>query len=331
MQAALDAGVISDTSSESLQSLANMLIELGVVSGEPVEGMEETTASMSDMRTAAENLVNGLTTVQSVLSSQQNGKSVSLADFNSDELADYRGALEYVNGTMQLNAEKVREIAKAKAEEQVATNNTNKALEQAQYLENARQIEQYRQQLQDASFAEGETAESIQASIDALLSENSAIADNCAQYDLLSASIQEAVGAYQNWLNAQGASDYGDMANDTVSAIQQIRDTYDANSDIYGNFGSMYRIMIAQAKRDNYETLYKYLTTNIDGEVIPLELGSKEALDKRVEKMLNEEGYAKSDFIIVRVVDYTIDATAYTNTDVNADTSNDITLLRAEK
>lgn len=94
----------------------------------------------------------------------------------------------------------------------------------------------------------------------------------------------------------------------------------------------MYRIMIAQAKRDNYETLYKYLTTNIDGEVIPLELGSKEALDKRVEKMLNEEGYAKSDFIIVRVVDYTIDATAYTNTDVNADTSNiDVTLLRAEK
>lgn len=85
-------------------------------------------------------------------------------------------------------------------------------------------------------------------------------------------------------------------------------------------------------KRDNYETLYKYLTTNIDGEVIPLELGSKEALDKRVEKMLNEEGYAKSDFIIVRVVDYTIDATAYTNTDVNADTSNiDVTLLRAEK
>lgn len=238
VQAALDAGVISDTSSESLQSLANILIDLGIVSGEPVEGMEETTASMSDMRTAAENLVNGLTTVQGVLSSQQNGKSISLADFNSDELEEYRGALEYVNGTMQLNAEKVREIAKAKAEEQVTTNNTNKALEQAQYLENARQIEEYRQKLLDASFAKGETAESIKDSIDALLSENSAIAANCAQYDLLSASIQEAVGAYQHWLNSQSASDYGDMASDTVNAIQQIRDTYDTNSDIYGNFGS---------------------------------------------------------------------------------------------
>ena len=56
----------------------------------------------------------------------------------------------------------------------------------------------------------------------------------------------------------------------------------------------MYRIMIAQAKRDNYETLYKYLTTNIDGEVIPLELGSKEALDKRVEKMLMKKGMLRA-------------------------------------
>lgn len=94
----------------------------------------------------------------------------------------------------------------------------------------------------------------------------------------------------------------------------------------------MYRVMIAQAKRDNYETLYKYLTTNIDGEVTPLELESKEDLDKRVEKMLNEEGYAKSDFIIVKVVDYTIDATAYTDTESTTDTSEtDVTLLRAEK
>ena len=42
--------------------------------------------------------------------------------------------------------------------------------------------------------------------------------------------------------------------------------------------------------------------------------------------------HAKSDFIIVRVVDYTIDATAYTNTEASVDTSEiDMTLLRAEK
>lgn len=105
-------------------------------------------------------------------------------------------------------------------------------------MENAKQIEQYRQKLRDANFVEGESQQSIQASIDALLSENSAIADTCKQYDLLSTSIQEAVGSYQNWLNAQNGSDYGDMANDAVSAIQRIRDTYDSNSDVYGDFGS---------------------------------------------------------------------------------------------
>lgn len=82
----------------------------------------------------------------------------------------------------------------------------------------------------------------------------------------------------------------------------------------------MYRIMLAQSKRKNYETLYQYLTTNIDGVVSPLELSSKEELDARIEKMLNEDGYAKDDFIVVEVIDYTIDATSYTD-DTTEDSS----------
>lgn len=148
-----------------------------------VSNAERIQNAIDDTTKKSQELTSQIDAVQSVLNSQMTGKSISVEDFNSDELADYRSALEYVNGTMQLNADKVAEIAKAKADEQVAINNTNKALAQSQYLENARQIEQYRQQLQDASFAEGETADSIQSSIDALLDENSAIADTCAQYD----------------------------------------------------------------------------------------------------------------------------------------------------
>lgn len=235
----IDSYLSGNTSYASLLSAMSQ-------SGDVVEEVSDkyATASSSISQSAedavksATTLVDGITSVQNALNGQQNGKSISIADFNSDELKDYRSALEYVNGTMQLNADKVKEIAQAKADEQVAINNTNKALEQVKYLENAKQIEEYRQKLRDASYAEGETKESVLNSIDALLAENNAIADTCAQYDLLSASIQEAVGAYQHWLNAQSASDYGDMANDAVSAVQRIRDTYDQNSDIYGNFGS---------------------------------------------------------------------------------------------
>lgn len=199
---------------------------------------ERITESVENASDSATKLIEGISNVTDILNGQQNGKSISIASFNSDDMRDYQSALEYVNGTMQLNSEKVKEIAQAKADEQVAINNTNKALEQAKYLENAKQIEQYRQKLRDANFAEGESQQSVQASIDALLAENSAIADTCKQYDLLSSSIQEAVGSYQNWLNAQNGSDYGDMANDAVSAIQRIRDTYDSNSDVFGDFGS---------------------------------------------------------------------------------------------
>lgn len=235
--------------SDSIDNLANGLAELegvnNAVAGSATDAASiyaqassYITQSAKEATESAQNLISGINAAQETISGQQNGKSISIADFNSDELKDYRSALEYVNGTMQLNADKVKEIAQAKADEQVAINNTNKALEQAKYLENAKQIEEYRQKLRDASYAEGESKESVLNSIDALLAENNAIADTCAQYDLLSASIQEAVGAYQHWLNAQSASDYGDMANDAVSAVQRIRDTYDQNSDIYGNFGS---------------------------------------------------------------------------------------------
>lgn len=84
--------------------------------------------------------------------------------------------------------------------------------------------------------------------------------------------------------------------------------------------------MIAQSKRKNYETLYQYLTTNIDGVISPLELKSKEELDVRIEKMLNEDGYAKDDFIVVQVVDYTIDATSYTDDTADDESSVDETV-----
>lgn len=198
----------------------------------------KTTETFDTLSKSATGVVESIQNAQKILSSQAGGKSISIADFSAEGMEDYNSALEYVNGTMQLNAEKVREISEAKAEEKIATIETNKAISQSKYIENARQIEAYRKQIKEKTFAEGENRESVQASIDALLDENATIADTCKQYDLLSSSIREAIGAYQNWLNAQSASDYGDMADDAAEAMQRIFDTYDSESDVFGDFGS---------------------------------------------------------------------------------------------
>ena len=77
----------------------------------------------------------------------------------------------------------------------------------------------------------------------------------------------------------------------------------------------MYRIMLVKSKRDNYASLYQWLTEEVtvdeETEIKPVEYETEQELDQKVESMLNDEGYAKSDFIIVKFVDYTIDATDY--------------------
>ena len=77
--------------------------------------------------------------------------------------------------------------------------------------------------------------------------------------------------------------------------------------------------MLVKSKRENNASLYQWLltdqTSEVDGatvtEKVPMEFETEELLDEQVERMLNEEDYAKSDFIVVKYIDYRIDATDY--------------------
>lgn len=242
VQAALDTGVISDTSASSVANLASMLAELGVISSSTGSSLDEAVDSIGDISERIDKASAALTGIQkaeSVLDAQSTGKSISLDDFNSDELADYTSALEYNNGALQLNAEKVRELQKAKAEEQIQTNNSQKAEKQNQYMQNIAQIEQLQDQLRGLTDAKGEEAQAIQSSIDALLSDNDAIVNQCNQLDLLSASLREATGAYQNWLDKQNASESGDMFDDAMGAMEKIDNvTKNSDSEDYGRIGT---------------------------------------------------------------------------------------------
>ena len=242
VQAALDAGVISDTSASSVANLASMLAEMGVISSSTGSSLDEAANSIGDISERidkASAVLTGIQKAESVLDAQSTGKSISLDDFNSDELADYTSALEYNNGALQLNAEKVRELQKAKAEEQIQTNNSQKAEKQNQYMQNIAQIEQLQDQLRGLTDAKGEEAQAIQSSIDALLSDNDAIVNQCNQLDLLSASLREATGAYQNWLDKQNASESGDMFDDAMGAMEKIDNvTKNSDSEDYGRIGT---------------------------------------------------------------------------------------------
>lgn len=194
-------------------------------------------SSIAKLQESTSSIISQISTVKSALSAQSTGGSIDL-DFNSEELADYQSALEYVNGTLQLNAEKVKELTEAKVEEEIATNDATKAQKQSEYLQNAKEIDTLRQKIEDNNFATGESAASIQNQIDSLLASNDAIVSQCGQIDLLNASLRESIGTYQAWKDAQNVSESGDMFDDTLTAIKMIDEVLnDTESDMYGRIG----------------------------------------------------------------------------------------------
>lgn len=149
VEAAKNAGIITGKSASEIQPLITALGNLGYISNMSADGLDNVADSASNVdmsfsdlaKEDSSSLLQEISAVQEVLDSQSIGMSVSYDDFNSDALAEYRDCLEYVNGSLVLNEENVKNLTKAKVEEQVATNNTAKAQKQQEYLENAKQIE----------------------------------------------------------------------------------------------------------------------------------------------------------------------------------------------
>ena len=182
---------------EIKQAYTDALSEIAAIYPELADIIDSaTTGISSNLSTVTNNTkttVDGIQSVISALNEQEQGKSIDIETFNSEELEDYTGALEYSNGSMQLNADAVREIIAAKAEEQKEIIRTNKALEQDKYIENARKIEQLTRELANYSDGSDESVDDIQAQIDALQDENDQISSTCKQYDLLTSALDEAV------------------------------------------------------------------------------------------------------------------------------------------
>lgn len=246
VQAAEQAGIISGTSASEIQPLITALGNLGYISNMSADGLnnvadsaDNVEMSFSDLaKEDSSKLLKQINSVQSILDSQSIGVSIDNEDFSSDSLKDYQSALEYVNGSMQLNTKRVRELTKAKVDEQVATNNSAKAQKQQEYLQNAKQIEALRQKLLDNTDATGKSAESIQSQIDGLLASNAAIVEQCGQIDVLNSSLMESIGLYQQWKDAQNAGEAGDMFDDALTAVKQIDDTLNnTDSELYGRTG----------------------------------------------------------------------------------------------
>lgn len=69
---------------------------------------------------------------------------------------------------------------------------------------------------------------------------------------------------------------------------------------------SKYRIMFLLSKKENLNDLYKFDTTEIDGEVFYREFSTLEEADAYIETLLNQQGYSKEDILLVREKEFNV-------------------------
>ena len=222
---------LSDLLPEDLEATFTLAIEAsGAVN------IDEVAQAFNDATSNSSALLSTIEEINSALDSQT-GKSIDPETYNSENLVQYRDALEMVNGTMQYNAEKIREINKENANNQISANETAKALEQQKWDENASKIEEYKKELEaldETSATYSSDAEALNAQISGLEVENSDIESRCNYLDLYNQKLRESIGSYHDWLAAQSGGEAGDMSNDVRAAMQDINNAFDSESDQFG-------------------------------------------------------------------------------------------------
>lgn len=222
---------LEDLLPDDLEATFTLAIEAsGAVS------IDEVAQAFNDATSNSSALLSTIEEINSALDSQT-GKSIDPETYNSENLVQYRDALEMVNGTMQYNAERVREINKENANNQISANETAKALEQQKWDENTSKIEEYKKELEaldETSATYSSDAEALNAQISGLEVENSDIESRCNYLDLYNQKLRESIGSYHDWLAAQSGGEAGDMSNDVRAAMQDINNAFDSESDQFG-------------------------------------------------------------------------------------------------
>lgn len=200
-----------------LDTLIDTLVELGVVYSDNIKYTNEFTSSALTMATAASKAISSVT---SILNSQGTGVNVN-ADSYSELIKDnveYAAALQYSNGTMQMNREMAQQLTEAKVKESEAYIKVAYSQNQVKYEKVKNDLSYYTDEVRKSIEADADKLKQFDEEKAALESQSEAIRDNCRSLQMQYSALMQASSAYQDWLNAQNATESGDMYDSAIEA-----------------------------------------------------------------------------------------------------------------
>ena len=200
-----------------LDTLIDTLVELGVVYSDNIKYTNEFTSSALTMATAASKAVSSVT---SILNSQGTGVNVNTDSYSEliKDNAEYAAALQYSNGTMQLNREMAQQLTEAKVKESGAYIKVAYSQNQVKYEKVKNDLSYYTDEVRKSIEADADKLKQFDEEKAALESQSEAIRDNCRSLQMQYSALMQASSAYQDWLNAQNATESGDMYDSAIEA-----------------------------------------------------------------------------------------------------------------
>ena len=208
---------VADQLGISIDDLIDIFVKVGLVTSGNIKYTNEFTSSALTMATAASKAVSSVT---SILNSQGTGVNVDTDSYSEliKDNAEYAAALQYSNGTMQLNREIAQQLTEAKVKESEAYIKVAYSQNQVKYEKVKNDLSYYTDEVRKSIEADADKLKQFDEEKAALESQSQALRDNCRSLQMQYSALMQASSAYQDWLNAQNATESGDMYDSAIEA-----------------------------------------------------------------------------------------------------------------
>lgn len=199
------------------------------------------------------------------------GYSMSITTEQYEQLAEagdeYAACVRNVNGYMQLDIEASRTLIAKKQEEAKATVEAAKAYKLQQYGENARNLQLYRDVLENTTDLTEDSRKALEDKISALESEQAVIRSDIDAYNRLGSEIEYATSSYKKWLDAQDAPEAGDAYANMRTAMEQIKEGQKSGKIGTAKYKAAVELLVPEGKdvQEYMKTLGEYITEDSDG------------------------------------------------------------------
>lgn len=205
----------------SMSDLIDILVKAGLVTGESIKYTNEfTTNALS----AATNATKAISLVTAAIQSQSTTAGVSSDSYSEliKEQGEYAAALDFENGYVKLNTDMAKKITQAKIDEAEANIKLAYSQNQMKYSQVKADLEALNTAVQQNGKLEGENAEQVEKARAELEAQSKQLRENCRNLQMQYSLLVQNSGAYQDWVNAQNATESGDMYDSIINAKKAI-------------------------------------------------------------------------------------------------------------